>query len=117
MAKIYNLSVDQGTDWSANLTAYTANGTATINLGKYTSASSQIRRSYTSTHPKAEITVNIHTSNSTGLLYLTMANSMTANLTDSRYLYDIELKGPHPDENETTRIYEGIVTVHPQITK
>jgi len=115
MAKTYNLSVDQGTDWSANLTAYTANGTATLNLGNYSSASSQIRRSYTATHPKAEITLNIHTSNAAGLLYLTMATTMTANLIDSRYLYDIELTGLN--DSKITRVYEGIVTVNPQITQ
>ena len=114
MAKIYNLSVDQGTDFSANLTAYYANGTTVLNMVDYKSAASQIRRSYSSSTVKATITVNIHTSNTDGRLYLTMANTMTANLTDSRYLYDVELTG---DDNKITRIYEGMITVNPQITK
>ncbi|CAB5221913.1 hypothetical protein UFOVP242_137 [uncultured Caudovirales phage] len=111
MASTYNLAIDQGTDFSANLIIKDSTGTAR-DLTGYT-GNAQLRRSYAST-TNVQFTVNIATP-STGVVTLTLANAATANLKYGRYVYDLELT--KSSANTIERAYEGIVTVYPEVTR
>lgn len=82
-----------------------------INLSGY-SAESQIRKSYYSTTAN-NFTATV-TDAATGEITLSMTAANTANLSPSRYLYDLVITAP--DETKT-RVIEGIVVVLPGITR
>ena len=82
-----------------------------INLSGYT-AESQIRKSYYSTTTN-NFTATV-TDAATGEITLSMTAANTANLSPSRYLYDLVITAP--DETKT-RVIEGIVVVLPGITR
>jgi len=82
-----------------------------INLSGYT-AESQIRKSYYSTTAN-NFTATV-TDAATGEITLSMTAANTANLSPSRYLYDLVITAP--DETKT-RVIEGIVVVLPGITR
>jgi len=98
MAQQKNLIVDQGTNWSANVIAYTSNstGTFTANLYQFANGAGQIRKSYTSSTQTANLSVNIHpegSGNTGGVITLSMNNTITGAITGGRYLYDVEMIG------------------------
>jgi hypothetical protein len=111
MASIYNLSIDQGTDFTVTVVANDSTGTAR-NLAGYT-GNAQLRRSYAST-TNVQFSANI-SSPSTGEITLSLDNAKTANLKYGRYVYDLELT--KSSDNTIERILEGIVTVYPQVTR
>ena len=106
------LTIDQGTTFETSINLTNDDGSA-INLTNYTFLS-QIRKSYYSTNPTANITVSI-TSAATGNVTLSITAANTANIRAGRYLYD--LKMTTPDASVTTRVLEGIITVAPQVSK
>lgn len=111
MASTYNLAIDQGTDFSANLTVKDSTNTPR-NLTGYTGRA-QLRRSYASSS-NVTFTVNIGTPTD-GNVKITLANTATANLKYGRYVYDVELT--KTADNTIERIYEGIATVYPEVTR
>ena len=137
MAQQKNLIVDQGSDWSVNVIAYTSNstGTFTANLYQFANGAGQIRKNYSQTNQTANLVVSIHPSGSgnTGTVTLSMNSYTTGGIAleatqPVRYLYDVEIIGgpavPGPpiysdgsEENKIYRICEGFITVNPQITK
>lgn len=82
-----------------------------INLSGYT-AESQIRKSYYSTTAN-NFTATV-TDAATGEITISMTAANTANLSPSRYLYDLVITAP--DETKT-RVVEGIVVVLPGVTR
>lgn len=105
------LTVDQGTTFNASLDLTNDDGSA-INVANYT-FESQIRKSYYSSNPTANITITtIDAPNGNIRLSMTAAN--TTNITAGRYLYDIKMTSP---TNVTTRVIEGIITITPQVSK
>jgi hypothetical protein len=108
MAIKTNLIVDQGADFIYNVYLIDQNGDP-FDVTGY-SANSQLRKTFTST---TYSTMNVAVGNTNGLISLTMNAAVTANLTNSRYVYDLELTA----NNTTSRILEGIVTVNPQVTR
>lgn len=107
----YNLAIDQGTDFSANLTVKDSTNTVR-NLTGFTGRA-QLRRSYASSS-NVTFTVNIDTP-ADGNVKITLANASTANLKYGRYVYDVELT--KASANTIERIYEGIATVYPEVTR
>lgn len=109
MADKVNLSVDQGTTFLADFTVNTGDGTV-ADLTGYTGAG-QIRKHYTSNTATAfSIYVNAN-----GTVRASLSANQTSNLTEGRYVYDIELTSTADDT--VTRLVEGIVTVNPQVTR
>lgn len=108
MAIKTNLIVDQGADFVYNIHLIDTNGDP-FDITGYT-ANAQIRKTYTSTTYN---TINADITGNTGLITLTMNSTTTANLTNSRYVYDLLLNA----NNVTSRIIEGIVTVNPEVTR
>lgn len=105
------LTIDQGTTFIAALELKNDDGTA-INVASHT-FQSQIRKSYYSTSPTANITITI-TNSANGVVSLSLLPYQTANIKAGRYLYDLKMITPN---NTTSRVIEGIVTVTPQISK
>jgi hypothetical protein len=108
MAIKSNLTVDQGANFLYNVYLIDANGTA-IDISGYT-GNCQIRKTYTSTTYN---TMNVAITGASGLVSLTMNSTVTANLTSTRYVYDLELSS----NNVVSRILEGTITVSPQVTR
>lgn len=108
MAIKTNLIVDQGADFVYNVYLIDTNGDA-FDITGYT-ANAQIRKTYTSTTYN---TIDVTVGGNTGLVTLSMNAAITANLTNSRYVYDLQLHA----NNVTSRILEGIVTVNPEVTR
>jgi hypothetical protein len=108
MAIKTNLIVDQGADFVYNVYLIDSNGDP-FDITDYT-ANAQIRKTYSSTTYN---TINVSTGGNTGLVSLSMNAAVTANLTNNRYVYDLQLHA----NNVTSRILEGIVTVNPEVTR
>jgi hypothetical protein len=111
MAAYVELYMDQGATFSnvINLTDDVTNDV--INITGYT-VRSQMRRSYYSTNPSANITCTI-TNAANGEVTLTLPATATANLKAGRYLFDVQTIDT---SNNVVRILEGIMTVTPRIT-
>ena len=109
MATKANLVIDQGTTFSTDLNLTDENGDP-LQLSGYT-ATSQMRKWYTSTNAAATFTTSINVD--TGVVTLSLTPFQTNNLTAGRYVYDVELN----DGSTVSRIVEGIITVTPQVTR
>jgi len=108
MAIKTNLIVDQGADFIYNVYLIDQNGDA-FDISGYT-ANAQIRKTYTSS---TYSTIDVAVGSTDGLVTLSMNAAVTANLTNNRYVYDLQLHS----NNVTSRIMEGIVTVNPEVTR
>jgi hypothetical protein len=104
-----NLIVDQGANFVYNIYLIDADGNP-FNISNYT-ANAQIRRTYTS---YSYVTMNTAITGVSGLITLSMNAATTANLTNTRYVYDLELKN---SANVVSRIVEGTVTVNLGVTR
>jgi len=109
MATKANITVDQGTTFSTNISLTDDNGEP-IDLTGYTGRS-QMRKHYTSSNSQS-FTVSL--SNTSGVVSLSLAATQTANLIPGRYVYDVEVISA---ANVVSRIVEGIVTVTPEVTR
>lgn len=130
MSQTRNLTVNQGETFSTNVIAYTSNasGQFSANLYQYANGAGQIRKTYSSASQTANLVVTIHqagTSNTAGIVTLSM-NSFTTNaIAHGRYVYDVELRGQaavvgYSDgskENETLRVCQGTITIKPNVTR
>lgn len=106
------LTLDQGSTFLATIGLRNDDGTV-INVAGYT-FTSQMRKSYYSTNPTANIGITI-TDGPNGNITLAIDSANTANIKAGRYLYDIKMLDS--GGNTTIRIVEGIMTVTPQVTK
>lgn len=105
------LTIDQGTTFESTLDLVNDDGSV-INVTNYV-FSGQIRKSYYSSSPTANLTLNIvDAANGNVNIYLSAAT--TANIKAGRYVYDVKMKDT---ANTVTRIVEGIITITPQVTK
>lgn len=110
MADFVELTLEQGATFNSSITVSDQNGNAQ-NLVGFT-ARSQMRKSYYSS-TKKDFTVNI-AEPVNGLITMAMTASNTSNLTPGRYVFDVEIENSTGD---VTRIFEGIVTVLPNVTR
>lgn len=105
------LTIDQGANLSSTIDLTNDDNTP-INLAN-TSFTAQIRKSYYSTNPTANITVTIEDS-ANGRVRLSIDAANTANIKAGRYLYDLKMIDA---SNTYIRVIEGIVTITPQVTR
>ena len=104
-----NLVVDQGATFETTINLTDDSGDL-VDLSGYTGAG-QVRKHYTSSNA-TNITVTLGGAN--GTVTLGLSANATANLVAGRYVYDVEVT----DVGGTvSRIFEGIVTVTPQVTR
>ena len=82
-----------------------------VNLSGY-SADAQLRKSYYSTTAN-NFTVTI-TNEASGEITMSMPAANTANLSPSRYYYDLLITA---GDGTKTRVIEGIATVSPSVTR
>lgn len=112
MAAFVELYIDQGTTFNnvINLTDDITN--TPINVAGYI-VRGQLRRSYYSSNPSANLTCTI-TDAANGEITLSMTDTQTSQIKAGRYLFDLETKDTN---NVISRVLEGIITVTPEITR
>lgn len=110
MAAVKNLYVDQGTDFSVQLTIYDDNNSP-WDLTGYT-GQAKIRKSYYSS-TSVNFVLSFHAVRTTGIITLELNSSQTSLLEQGRYLYDVVITN---SSNKKTRVIEGIVTINPGVT-
>ena len=110
MAVLSNLSIDQGSDFSAEIIVEDSSGDV-ANLTGFTGAG-QIRKTYSSS--TATNFVVVVTNAAAGLLTLTLSNTVTNGMKAGRYVYDVEIT--KTANGEKTRVVEGQVTINPGVT-
>jgi hypothetical protein len=99
MAIKANIVIDQGSDFSTEISVTDDNGDP-VNLTGY-SAAAQMRKHYTS-------------ATAISFVALSMNAATSSNVTAGRYVYDCEITS---SSNVVSRLVEGIVTVTPQVTR
>ena len=105
-----NIYIEQGTTWSTTITLDDIYLNA-YNLAGYT-ASSQMRKSYYSANSSAVFTTSINPTQ--GIILLSLDSPTTSNLTPGRYVYDAIIIDQN---NNVTRVLEGIVDVSPSVSR
>jgi hypothetical protein len=111
MGAYTDLTIDQGASFDLTFDLVGDDGYP-INVTGY-EFSGQIRKTYYSTNPTANIIVTI-LNPVAGNTLLSISSSNTANIVAGRYVYDIKMKDT---ADVTSRVVEGIVTVTPQVTR
>jgi hypothetical protein len=112
MAAYVELYMDQGANFRnvINLTDDVTN--VNLDITGYT-VRSQMRRSYYSVNPSANIVCTI-TDSPAGEITMSLDSANTSSIKAGRYLFDLETI----DGNGfVTRVLEGIITVTPQVTR
>jgi len=110
VAEFVELTIDQGASFNTVITVNDGTGAAQ-NLYGYV-ARSQMRKSYYSS-TKHDFDVSVTDAN-TGEITMIMSAANTTNLTPGRYVYDVEIDD---GGGEITRIFEGVITVLPNVTR
>jgi hypothetical protein len=100
-----NLTLDKGTDFEATFTVTNADGTV-FTLNNY-SATAKIRK-----HPTAETFKSFQTTitTATGEIKVSMASSITSQLSPGRNYYDVTIK--EATSNRITKVFEGMILVN-----
>ena len=111
MAVLSNLSIDQGSDFSAEVIVEDSSGDV-ANLTGFTGAG-QIRKTYSSS--TATNFVVVVTNATQGLLTLTLSNAVTNAMKAGRFVYDVEIT--ETSNGEKTRVVEGQLTINPGVTQ
>jgi hypothetical protein len=112
MATKANISIDQGTSFSAQIDLTNENDDPVDLSGDTVGA--DIRRWYSSADVAASFTANTGSNTAAGILTLSLTANQTSNLEYGRYVYDVRVAD---SSNTITRIVEGIVTVTPSVTR
>ena len=110
MADFVELTIEKGATFSSQITVKDDQGIEQ-DLTGYT-ARSQMRKSYYASS-KYDFTVVV-TSPVLGLITMSMTAANTSNISPGRYVYDVEIEN---NSGDVTRIFEGIVTVLPNVTR
>jgi hypothetical protein len=112
MAAYVELYLDQGSTFNNIITLSDDTTNTAISLVGF-NVSSQMRRSYYSTNPSANIDCTITDANN-GVIIMNLPANTTSNLRAGFYLFDIEAVSPN---GEVSRILEGSITVSPGVTR
>jgi hypothetical protein len=110
-AAVYNLVIDQGSDFAIEFTVAEA-GTAK-NLSGY-SARAQLRATKSSSSVSATFTCTIPTP-ANGKINMTLPNGTSAALTAGRFFYDLEIFTAN--DTLVNRLLFGEVTVTQEVTR
>jgi hypothetical protein len=111
MATTAYLDIDQGSDFTSEITLQNDDGTPMILTGK--TVYSQFRKSYGSTTGYTFTTAVTDAFN--GKITLSFSGASSTAIKAGRYLYDVELLTS--STGQKTRVLEGIVTINPEITR
>ena len=111
MAQFVEVDLDQGTDFNLDVVVRNDDGSV-INVAGYTFSSS-MRKSFYSSSATANLTVSVVNA-ANGNVRFSLNSASTANIKACRYVFDIK---QIDTSNTTTRMFEGIITVNPQVTK
>ena len=113
MAAIANLIIDQGANFSSDITVKDANGNA-FDLTGYTTEA-KMAKGYASTRTRTTITSAVASDATTGVVSLTLTATQTAVLdAPERYVYDVEIT--QTSTGTVTRVIEGIISTRPNVT-
>lgn len=117
MAQKEDITVDQGSDFSMQLSLVNTDGSKK-NLTGY-SVAGQIRRTYnTSDSDAINFTAVVNTPQTDGIVTLDLSNAQTDAMEPERYVYDVEISYVDSDANTIIeRVLEGRVDVTPSVTK
>lgn len=110
MAIISNLTIDQGTTFTANIDCTASDGN-TLNLTGY-SVGGQLRKTYDST--TNTVFTAIIANALTGRLQISLTAVQTGALSAGRYVYDVEITD---NVGVITRVVEGQVEITPGVTR
>jgi hypothetical protein len=110
MAKVQNLYIDQGADFSITFNMQN-DDTTPYDLTNCT-ITSYLKKSYTA---NTHYSFNIGTLDTSGNITLSLTPVQTSNVISGNYLYDVYLYVP--SANTTTKLVEGTVYVSPQVSK
>ena len=105
------LYIEQGEDFSVNITLDNLNGEP-YNLTNI-NIKSDIRKSYWSSNVAASFSANV-ANTQLGVLNLSLPANTSTVMRSGRYVYDVEIDD---GAGEVTRIFEGIITVLPNVTR
>jgi len=111
MAAVANLSIDQGSTFTSDITVKDINGNV-FDLTGYT-AVAKLAKGYSSTRTRTAMTTAFATDRTTGVLTISLTAVQTAALDAERYVYDVEIIS---SSNTVTRVLEGIITVRPEVS-
>ena len=110
MAVYSNITVDQGTDFTASVDVTDADGDA-LNLTAFT-VQGQVRRSY---YSSTAVNLTCAVSNATtGIITFSLSAVQSDAMKPGRYVYDVEIKS---GANVKTRVLEGQLEIMPGVTK
>ena len=113
MAAIANLIIDQGANFSSDITVKDANGNA-FDLTGYTTEA-KMAKGYASTRTRTTITSAVASDATTGVVSLTLTAAQTAaSDAPERYVYDVEIT--QTSTGTVTRVIEGIISTRPNVT-
>jgi len=112
MAAIANLTIDQGTTFSSDVTVKDANGNP-FDLTGYT-AIARMAKGYSSTRTRTIITCTVAASATSGVITMSLTADDTTQLEEGRYVYDLEIL--QTSSSTITRVIEGVITVRPQVS-
>ena len=104
------LELEQGTDFTINLTLNDVNGIP-YDLTNY-SIKSQFKKSYYST-TSTDFTIVVN-SPVGGTISLNLNSATSANVAPGKYVYDVLLNNTH--DNTKSRILEGVLNVTPAVS-
>jgi hypothetical protein len=110
MAQFIELNLDQGADFSFDMTVTNDDGSPK-NVSGYTFSSS-MKKSYYSSNTAANLTATIMNASS-GLVRFSINAANNVTIKAGRYLFDVKQVDA---SNNVTRIVEGLITVNPGIT-
>lgn len=111
MAEFVELQIEAGASFVTEVNVNDANGNA-LDLTTY-SARAQLRKSYYST-TAVDFAVSI-TDAPGGSITMQLSAANTSSIRAGRYVYDVEIE--NTSTGFVTRIFEGIVTVLPNVTR
>ena len=111
MAIIANLFIDQGTDFTLQLSVVDTAGTAKNLTGATITA--QARKDFTSANPTATFTTAV-TNAIGGICTISLSAAQTAAIKAGRYVYDVNV---FDSANTTIRAVEGLMTIRPEVTR
>ena len=107
----YDIVIDQGSDFAIEVQIQ--QNSANVNLSTH-SARAQLRPTPTSSTKTADFTCSI-TNASQGKIKMSLGNSVTANISNGKYYYDLELV--NYSDSSVNRLIEGVARVTPEVTR
>ena len=110
MAQIQNLTIDQDADFTQTLTIKDSTGTVVDISGQ--TVTSKMRKTHLSSSATTFTTAIV--SGSDGTCSITLTDTVTAALTEGRYVWDLTTTD---GSSLVTRRLEGRVTVTPSVTR